>query len=416
MLCITPDTLKTYQEPELWELYDYTTVLMTIHNCNYAVLLNDDLQIIKSFLYIGNITLLPSKLKNFVFVNNAKYYNCYMHPSTPLQFNSIDGYKEYLSQKVKTIKIVDVTNFSMFTKLEAQSHSQLLNIEIIYKWIMLNKYALKACLNDASVMHYNFYNYVLYMLSRRGAQISENALSEVFKVSDSHQHLSIDIPDNRPITKKGINYLNITKSDYRLALIKPQRGMWLFQFDFVSSYLQLLYNLLDNPMPDEDVYIYLGAKLKLPQQTTRPEIKQRVFQILFSNEIKEHLDIEFFNDMYQFSIYLWEEYKLHGYINSLISGKKMYIAKGERNSRSKLFNMVIMNLQFEVYIGVLYQLLQYKKDKINPIIFVHDSIIMEIDCDKYLQEIESVESIITYNGLFKISRKLGKNLQQMHEI
>jgi len=60
----------------------------------------------------------------------------------------------------------------------------------------------------------------------------------------------------------------------------------------------------------------------------------------------------------------------------LISEKKIRFKAGEKYSRSKLLNKFIMSLESEVYIGLLYHLLLFPKEKIKPLFFIFDAIII----------------------------------------
>lgn len=416
MLCIHENKIKIYTIQQIQELYQYNSVIISAFNVNYIVLLDNDFKIIKSFLHIGTVNLVSSKIKHHIFTNNSKYYNCYIHYTKPQKFQTVDEYKLFLVEKTNSFRITNILNYSMFSQLDLSSKSQMINIQLIHMWVHQNKYVLKSCIEEPYIRYYDFFNYVLYMMSRSSLTVTDRALSQIFKVESPAQRLSIDLGQNRPTTKGGINYLNLRGGDSRLSLLKASKGMWLLRFDYTASYLQLLCHMLDIKFPQNDIYLELGRQLGMPETVSRDSIKQRVFKILFSQEIKQHLDNQFFASMYQFSVYLWQQHVKVGYVNSLISDKKIRVLAGEKNSRSKLFNAVIMNLQFELYVGILFQLLQYKKDKIIPIIFVYDSIILQIDCDAYLSMIQEIQSLITYDGKFKITRQLGKNLQQMQEI
>jgi len=60
----------------------------------------------------------------------------------------------------------------------------------------------------------------------------------------------------------------------------------------------------------------------------------------------------------------------------LISEKRIKFENGEKFSRAKLLNKFVMSLESEIYIGILYQLLLFPKEKIKPVFFIFDAIIL----------------------------------------
>jgi hypothetical protein len=86
--------------------------------------------------------------------------------------------------------------------------------------------------------------------------------------------------------------------------VKPSKGKMFYKVDYRYSYINLLFQILDITIC-EDPYLYLGKELGI-KELSRDEIKATVFKILFSNEIKQHLNINALNKIYYFSVFLEE--------------------------------------------------------------------------------------------------------------
>ena len=416
MLSLKDGILSTFKNQQLSLIYDYITIIYFYNNCNYVFLLNQDFTINTTFLKVGVIQIQPKKVNKLLFTNNKSIFSIALEPSQPNIFNTITEYKQYLQKISLGLNIIYIEPYDMFANIGNLSRSEFINVDILTTWIMSNKYSFKIFEIEPYAKIYNFFNYVLIKLSERGFRMKQQTSIQQFHTNNINQQLYIDFTENRPITKCGVNYLNLKKDDQRRKKLKSRQKRFLLQVDYVSSYIQLLHHLLQIQLPQGDVYQHLRMQLKLSNDMTRQNVKQQVFKILFSNNIKSHINVPFFNTMYQFSRYLLQQYKGAGYINALLSGKKIYANANDANLRSKIFNMFIMNLQFELYMGVLYQLLLFDLEILTPIIYIYDSFVLQIDIDVYLQNLVKIESILTMNGKLKIKRKLGKNLYSLQDI
>ena len=330
-------------------------------------------------------------------------------------FSNFQEYSQWLTDFSKELKIINFCFTQTLSDLTLDSKSELKNLEKIYMWWDIKRTSIYNNI-DNSLYIYNIYNYILYLLSNNSPrQISSKQWNKYFQKRLINQSLSIDIESNRAKSKGDhINYYSISSKQERWKHVKPSKGKMFYKVDYRYSYINLLFRILDITIC-EDPYLYLGKELGI-KELSRDEIKATVFKILFSNEIKRHLNINALNKIYYFSVFLEEQYKKQGYIQSLISEKKIRFKAGEKYSRSKLLNKFIMSLESEVYIGLLYHLLLFPKEKIKPLFFIFDAIIIQIDIEKCMDQIENLEKILTLNGLFPISRYLGVNLYEWENI
>ncbi len=392
---------------------------MVKNGCSYVFILDDFFQIVKSYIYLNPVKITPSNLKKLLFTNDYNLFNRYIRKNNPLSFKSFEQYYDFLQKKADQIKIINIQPYEMFSSLYLQSNSELINIQFIESWLKQNNRILKY-LPLKTIKLYNFFNFVLYILSRNSLESDQKSMKLYFNDQIINQHLKIDITNNRCVNNnivQSINYYSMSSSEpIRWKNLKPAQGKILYKIDYRASYLNLLAYVLQIKLDDEqDIYMYLGKQLQLGN-IDRQTIKTRVFKILFSDQIKQYKHIQFFKKCYMFSIYLKEQYNKNGYLSALISQKQIRLS-GSKISRSRLFNAFIMSLQTELYIGVLYNMLQFnKKDEIKPVIFIYDAIILQTDVEWCINNMKQIQQIFTFNGILKISHSIGSDLSKFQKI
>ena len=414
MLDVSSAELKFFQKLDLEQIYKNYSIILNKNDCNYILILSESFQILKSYIYMQNILLTPSKIQKIIFTNNYNLFNIYIKHQLPRIFNTFEEYSNYLVQKSNHIKIFNIKPFQMFNMVQLETNSQLVNIQKIMKWWNSNKRSFKY-LPLESLKIYNFFNFTLYLLSRNSLTSKQNRLRIHFQDKKLNQKLIFDLKDNRAKNHpQNINYYAMSNKQDRWKYIKASQGKFIYKVDYTSSYLNLLVYVLQINIQGQDIYLYLGKQLKLDLQ--RQKLKQVVFKILFSQEIRNHLHIQFFNKCYLFSIYLKQQYQKNGFINSLISQKQIKLQNDNSINRSKLFNAFIMSLQSQLYIGILYNVLQFDKEKIKPVIFIYDAIIFEIQIQWCLKNMKTIQDVLTFNGLLKMSYGVGSNLGNIEKI
>ena len=133
--------------------------------------------------------------------------------------------------------------------------------------------------------------------------------------------------------------------------------------------------------------------------------------------ISKYLHIQFFEKAYSFSTYLQQLYIQHGYITTLLSQKKIILDnQSVRTRKNLLLNRFIMTLQTQLYLGVLYNLLNIDINMIRPIIFIYDSFIFQIDYKVQDQKIKQINKILEFNGLLGASQYIGRSLNKLEQI
>lgn len=384
--------------------------------CNYIFILNDDFTIEQLFLCLKPIRLQTTKIKKLLFTNNNKLMSSYIKNQKHRSFTTLQEYSNWLVWKSQSIKVINISNFMIFDGLNVSSNSELVNVGQILNWWGSICKSIKY-IPIKQIQIYNFFNFTLYLLQRNHPTISKHSMDVNFSGLSPNNRLRIDISDNRcKHYPDSINYYSIRKDQqHKWKTVKPLQNHLFYKIDFKQSYLQLLCYILEIKIQG-DIYRYLHGQLNIDGEFDRSHMKQHVFKILFSNQIKKYTHIQFFNKVYLFSLYLQQEHMQNEYTNTLLSQKKLKFVDNQKYSRSKLLNMFIMSLETQLYIGLLYQLFQLNKEKVVPLVFIYDSIIMSVDVDYVSQNMIEIEKILTLTNKLQISHYIGSNLSRLQEI
>lgn len=347
-------------------------------------------------------------MNKLLYTNDYSLWGNYIKNQKSLSFNNFDEYKIWLDKKTNIIKIININNLDIFQNLKLQSKSQLINYEKIYNWWFNIKRNI-LFYPKKQLQYYNFYNFTLYLMSRNHFNYNNQKINH---------NLKIEIQDNRCATNNSvINFLIIKNKSNIWENISLNNSNIFFKIDYSSSFIQILSVILQCPIDYEDKYYYFYKELNIKGDYDRNKIKTEVFKILFSNGIKKHLNIQFFQKAYNFSIYLQEQYIRNGYINSLISEKKIILDNQNSNTRkSLLLNNFIMSLETQLYIGVLYNLLNIDSKNIKPIIFIHDSFIFQINNNIEEDKIKKINKVLKFNDLLNVSQYIGDKLNNLNKI
>lgn len=400
------------------QIYDNSVIIIQKGNCYYIIVLQENWQIKQCIISLQKPKLYPSLLTKTVYTNYDNFWNIYLRNYSPRSFPSFDLYQEWLVQSSNSVNVINIKRFQMFNfdKVELSS-SQTNNIQTLIKWYNSNKSVFRNYPKQ-QVNIYNFFNFTLFQLSKRSLYVSDNHIKKYFRNMQIPQKLTIDLHNDRTLNIEGnINYNISSQSNQKWKSFRPQnRSNLLYRIDYSASYMQLLVQILQVDIDrQKDIYQTLKEQLKLPEELSREDVKQKVFSILFSNRILNHLDIQFFKMCYYFSKVLQQDYKKQGYIQSLISKKKIRL-ESQKINRNKLFNAFIMSLETQLYIGVLYNTLQFDRQKISPKLFIHDSIVFQVDVNWVIQNMTKIQDVLTFENKLKITRQLGRNLISFENI
>lgn len=216
-----------------------------------------------------------------------------------------------------------------------------------------------------------------------------------------------------------INFLALNKSDNSRDIIEARSNNILVQFDYHAYHLFLISVIFGYKIPDNinNIYKYIQSKI-IQQFISIQNIKILVFKQLYgvqnNKTICNALDI--FNMIEVFKDNLYQRYKKQGYINTLISEKKIINCV----NKSHLFNIYIQNLESQfnyIMIADLIKYIQNNKlnEKIRLVLYQYDSYLFQIHND-YIDQINKLKQIIQNQSLFKTNINVGKIYSQMSSL
>ncbi len=401
-------TIQFIQNFDDSNIFNYNLLILNIYKCFYICLLNDDNSIFHIYM-TNNLQIQKEQIKNIIYTNHKDLFDLYDISNQYKIFNNFKQYADWLSDNANNLKIIYIPYFNQFHYPFQFSKSQLLNINLINQW--WNGVCNIDNLQD--IKYCNFFNYVYYLVSKNELYVSK-ANRDKFKNSSIRQELYIDVNDVRcKNTSDGFNYfVNLQSLDY----ISAKGKNLLLQIDYEASVIQLLGYLLGHEFND-DPYMELAKQLNL-EGLDRKEIKKTVLSILYSLKIKDYKHIVFFKKASIFIEYLIQQYGLHnGYINSLITERKLYVDNNQQNLGGKLLSIYLLSLELELYTGLMYDTMCYDYENLKPAIFIYDSIVYQIyNVDKVSKEFNDIYNILTINNILRVNCFLGYTLNKLKKI
>ncbi len=305
----------------------------------------------------------------------------------------------------KQLKCINLSNFRSYN-IKLSSNSQLKNYQSILN--VLNEIIYQIHENIQYLKRLNVYNVILE--SFQNVNMLDINDKKYWNLEHVNQSIRIDLNSDRVYNYGKYNLIQqkISQMNY----IKNCNSQWIYLNIDISASVISLFCLLFGIEFKEDIYTFLAHKLDI-QNETREEIKKKVFSIIFGYKLKDHLNIQLFNKMYYFSIYLKQLYQNKEGIQSLIVGKPIKIQSNTKQiNKGKLLIKYLFNMQTQIYIYLLGLL--SSKDVI-PLIYQYDSILFKIKRKSFFIELQKILIIISMKGKLPLSLKYGGRLSNMRK-
>lgn len=280
---------------------------------------------------------------------------------------------------------------------------------------------------------YNFYNnIVLPGLSK----IESNGLKvDLGKIHKSIiKHINIDMPSSvmysqyniftttgRPSNRfNTINFAALNKeSGIRDMFISRFDNGALIEFDFESYHLRIIGNLVGYKFPKESVHEYLGKQYFNVSELTEQqyeESKQLSFRQLYGGVQSEYVHIEFFKKTKEYINNMWNEWNRRGYIESPISGRRLYKKNFIQLNAQKLFNYLIQLLETEFNMQKIDKLNSFlNKYNTKLILYVYDSFLFDFDLLDGKKCANGIKKILEEGG-YAVRKYAGNNYGNLKEI
>jgi len=216
----------------------------------------------------------------------------------------------------------------------------------------------------------------------------------------------------------GINFAALNKEDgSRDVFTSRHADGLLVELDFNSYHPRLIASLIDYDFKNENVYEHLATHYANTSNPTPEQIesaKEATFRQLYGGIQHQYLHIPFFAKTNDFANYLWKLMDKQEYIESPISGRRIYQHNHSDLSVGVLFNYFIQMYETESNVLILdkiHQLLSDKKTK--PVLYTYDSILFDVEKSELNYLLETViPSSIDLNK-YPVKIKQGTNYKNI---
>ena len=216
----------------------------------------------------------------------------------------------------------------------------------------------------------------------------------------------------------GINFAALNKEDNTREVFNSRfENGNLIELDFNSYHPRLIAQLIDYDFGSDNVYEHLAtyyANTDKPTQEQIDSAKEDTFRQLYGGIQQQYLHIPFFAKTNDLAKYLWKTINDKDYIESPISGRRLYLHNYTDMNAGVLFNYFIQMYETESNVIILkriHELLANKKTR--PVLYTYDSILFDVPAEEqdYLLNTVIPQSIDLEK--FPVKIKQGKTYRNM---
>jgi hypothetical protein len=151
-------------------------------------------------------------------------------------------------------------------------------------------------------------------------------------------------------------------------------GGKIVQFDYDAFHIKLLAKILEYKFekhPYEQIKEELGINIEYD------EFKSKIFQNIYGNITHEFISHPFFQSVQAVIDELWNQYELHGSVDSHFYGKIFRDIKDV--TPNKVFNYILQSLETEYNVRKIKTILPHLKDKTSVfMMYMYDAFIFDI--------------------------------------
>lgn len=226
-------------------------------------------------------------------------------------------------------------------------------------------------------------------------------------------------PSNRFNT---VNFAALNKeSGIRKMFISRFEKGGLLEFDFESYHLRIIANLIGHKLPEESAHEYFGKLYFNKEELTESEYeesKQINFRQLYGGILPEYEHITFFRETKKYIETIWNNWKTKGYIESPISGRRLYKKNFPPLNAQKLFNYLIQLLETEINFNKMFEINSYlDSNNFNTklVLYTYDSFTFDFDFKDGKKCVTGIKKILQKDN-FVVRKYVGSNYNEMSEI
>ena len=267
---------------------------------------------------------------------------------------------------------------------------------------------------------YNTVKEVYHTIEKNGIAVDELLFRSAFPNSGylrdgkAYTKYNLYTSTGRPSNRfAGVNYAALNKEDgTRECFMSRYPNGKLIEIDFTSYHPRILASLTKYSISDqENIYEHLAKQYfgDNPTQEQIAQSKEMTFRQLYGGINRQYLHIDYFARIQMLTDTLWQIYSKQGFINSLISKRK--ISGIEDATPTKVLNYFIQLQETEQNVQLLSQIFAKLPTDVLPILYTYDSILFDVPCEKEQALYSVLQATIPSKFPFKI--KTGDNYRHI---
>jgi len=267
---------------------------------------------------------------------------------------------------------------------------------------------------------YNTVKEVYHTIEKSGIAVDEQLFRNAFpnsgylKDGKAYTKYNLYTSTGRPSNRfAGVNYAALNKEDgTRECFMSRYPNGKLIEIDFTSYHPRILASLTKYSISDqENIYEHLAKQYfgDNPTQEQVAQSKEMTFRQLYGGINRQYLHIDYFARIQMLTDTLWQIYSKQGFINSLISKRK--ISGIEDATPTKVLNYFIQLQETEQNVQLLSQIFAKLPTDILPILYTYDSVLFDVPCEKEQALYGILQATIPSKFPFKI--KTGDNYRHI---
>ena len=209
------------------------------------------------------------------------------------------------------------------------------------------------------------------------------SLHKGFAYTQYNYYTTTGRPSNR---FDGVNYAALPKEDSTRECFVSRFGSSgrLLELDFNSYHPRIIASIIGYDFKDENVYEHLAKHYHNTDTPSKDQIgtaKEDTFRQIYGGIRRDYLNIPFFAMIDSFVDTLWKHMTKHKYIDSPLSGRRLYLKNFTELTPYTLFNYFIQMTETEYNTNILIKLnknISLSKLQTLPVMYTYDSVLFDV--------------------------------------
>lgn len=192
----------------------------------------------------------------------------------------------------------------------------------------------------------------------------------------------------------------------------------MVEFDYSAYHLQIISKLIQYEFKENvNIHRHIGKiyyGVDSLSESQYEKIKQINFKLMYGNIPQELLKIEFFNKVQILIDNIWNFYEKKGFIYTKYFNRKIIV---DDPNKGKVFNYYLQSYEIEQNLFTLNKIIKLLKSYKSILsLYVHDSFLFDYHVDDGNELINNLKKIISIDGKYNYTIKIGKTYKELKTI